>query len=160
MQKIVPFLWFQTEAEEAAKFYVSIFKNSKIDNVSYYGEAGPLPSGTAMVVEFQLEGQEFMALNGGDPAVTGGGQPPIALFVSCETQSEVDVLWDKLSAGGEKGQCGWLRDKYGFSWNIVPQGLVDLLGSDDEKKSQAAMRAMMKQQKLDIGEIRRAYDAA
>ena len=160
MQKIVPFLWFENQAEEAATFYVSIFKNSKIDNVSYYGEAGPLPSGTAMVVEFTLEGQEFMALNGGAPPYSGEQMAPISLFVSCESQAELDRLWDKLAEGGEIIQCGWLTDKYGFAWNIVPQGLGELLGSDDRKKANAAMQAMLKMVKLDIDELRRAYDAA
>lgn len=160
MQKIVPFLWFENQAEEAATFYVSIFKNSKIDNVSYYGEAGPLPSGTAMVVEFTLEGQEFMALNGGAPPYSGEQMAPISLFVSCESQAELDRLWDELAEGGEIIQCGWLTDKYGFAWNIVPQGLGELLGSDDRKKANAAMQAMLKMVKLDIDELRRAYDAA
>lgn len=160
MQKIIPFLWYETEAEEAANYYVSIFKNSKIDNVSRYADAGPLPSGTAMVVEFTLEGQEFMALNGGVPAFTGDGPAPIALFVSCESQPEVDALWDKLSEGGKKIQCGWVTDKYGIAWNIVPQGLGELLGSDDRKKANAAMQAMLNMEKLDLDALRRAYDAA
>ena len=158
MQKIVPFLWFNDEAENAAKYYVSIFKNSKIENVSRYGEAGPGPKGAAMVVEFQLEGQEFMALNGFSPAASSEEQPPIALFVNCETQAEVDALWDKLSEGGEKLPCGWLRDKYGFSWNIVPAGLVDVIGGPDPVKAQRAMKAMLQMQKLDIDELRRAYE--
>jgi len=155
MQKIVPFLWFENKAEEAADFYVSIFKDARIENVSRYGDAGPLPSGTVMVVEFQLEGQEFMALNGGQPAEPSQA---IALFVNCETQSEVDRLWDKLSEGGEKLQCGWLRDKYGFSWNIVPAGLSELLGSGDRPKAQNAMKAMLQMEKLDIDALRRAYE--
>ncbi|MBV8670315.1 MAG: VOC family protein, partial [Candidatus Eremiobacteraeota bacterium] len=129
MPQITPFLWFENKAEEAAKFYVSLFKNSKIQNISYYSDAGPGPAGTAMVVEFALDGQDFMALNGG-PTGSVEGQPPISLFVSCETQDEVDKLWDKLGEGGRTLQCGWLVDKYGFTWNIVPQGLADLLGSD------------------------------
>lgn len=157
MQKIVPFLWFNDKAEEAANFYVSIFKNSKIENVSRYTDAGPGPSGAAMVVEFQLEGQDFKALNGFQPASLTG-MPPIALFVDCETQAEVDRLWDKLSAGGEKMQCGWLRDKYGFSWNIVPAGLVDVLGGPDPVKAQRAMQAMLQMEKLDIDALRRAYE--
>jgi predicted 3-demethylubiquinone-9 3-methyltransferase (glyoxalase superfamily) len=161
-QKITPFLWFEGEAEEAAKFYVSIFKNSKIDNVTHYGEAGPLPEGTAMTVEFTLEGQEFMALNGGSaaPPIAGGNIPKgaIALFVTCETQNEVDLLWDALSKGGKEIQCGWLTDKYGVTWNIVPKGLGDLLHGDDAEGSQRAMKAMLQMVKLDINALRRAYD--
>lgn len=159
MPSITPFLWFEDQAEEAANYYVSIFKNSKIENVSRYGDAGPGPSGTAMVVEFQLDGQDFMALNGGSSY--GGasqGVSSIALFVSCETQAVVDHLWDKLSEGGEKLPCGWLKDKYGFSWNIVPQGLSDLVGGPDPEKAQRAMQAMLQMQKLDIDALRRAYD--
>jgi predicted 3-demethylubiquinone-9 3-methyltransferase (glyoxalase superfamily) len=157
MQKIVPFLWFDDKAEEAANFYVSIFKTSRIQNVSRYGDAGPGPSGSAMVVEFELEGQDFMALNGGDSSQMSGSA--IALFVNCETQAEVDTLWEKLSEGGEKLQCGWLKDKYGFSWNIVPIGLSDLIGGPDPVKSQRAMKAMLQMEKLDIDELRRAYNA-
>jgi predicted 3-demethylubiquinone-9 3-methyltransferase (glyoxalase superfamily) len=157
MQKIVPFLWFDDKAEEAANFYVSIFKTSRIQNVSRYGDAGPGPSGSAMVVEFELEGQDFMALNGGDSSQMSGSA--IALFVNCETQAEVDRLWEKLSEGGEKLQCGWLKDKYGFSWNIVPIGLSDLIGGPDPVKSQRAMKAMLQMEKLDIDELRRAYNA-
>jgi len=156
MQKIVPFLWFDDKAEEAVNFYVSIFKNSKIENISRYGEAGPGASGSVMTVEFQLEGQDFMALNGGQPATPSQA---IALFVNCENQAEVNALWDKLSDGGEKGQCGWLKDKYGFSWNIVPVGLGDLLGGDDPVRSQRAMKAMLQMEKLDIDALRRAYEA-
>lgn len=155
MQKIVPLLWFEDKAEEAANFYVSIFKNSKIEDISRYGDAGPGPSGSVMVVEFQLEGQDFMALNGGQPAVPSQA---IALFVNCETQSELDALWDKLSEGGEILQCGWLKDKYGFSWNIVPAGLLDVLGGPDPVKSQRSMKAMLQMEKLDIDALRRAYE--
>ncbi len=157
MSRIIPFLWFDGNAEEAVKFYVSIFKNSRIDNISYYGDAGPGPAGSVMVVEFQLEGQDFMALNGGELAGSQG-QPPISLFVSCETQDEVDILWDRLAQGGETLPCGWLKDKYGFSWNIVPQGLIEILGSDDKERQQRAMKAMLQMQKLDINELRRAYE--
>jgi len=158
MQKIIPFLWFNDKAEEAADFYVSIFKNSKIENVSRYGDAGPGPSGAAMVVEFQLEGQDFMALNGFQPSTASPETGGIALFVDCETQAEVDALWDRLSEGGKKIQCGWLTDKYGFSWNIVPAGLSDLLGGPDPVKSQRAMKAMLQMEKLDIDALRRAYE--
>ncbi len=157
MSQIIPYLWFENQAEDAAKFYVALFKNSKIENISRYTDAGPMPSGTAMVVEFQLLGQDFMALNGGSPSQTNG-QPPVALFVNCDTQSEVDALWEKLSAGGQKLQCGWVVDKYGISWNIVPAGLGELLGSDDSEKQRRAMKAMLEMEKLDIDELRRAYD--
>ena len=160
MQKIVPFLWFDTQAEEAANFYVSIFKNSKITDVSRYGEAGPGPAGSAMVVEFQLEGQDFMALNGGQTGSTFPGPAPgaIALYVNCETQAEVDRLWEKLSEGGKKVQCGWLTDKYGFSWNIVPVGISDYIAGPDPEKAQRAMQAMLKMEKLDIDALRRVYE--
>ena len=156
MQKIIPFLCFDDKAEEAATFYVSIFKNSKIESVSRYGDAGPGPSGSAMVVEFQLEGQDFMALNGLEPNTSAPA--PIALYVNCETQAEVDGLWDKLSQGGEFLGCGWVKDKYGFSWNIVPSGVGELVGSDDPVKSQRALKAMLEMQKLDIDELRAAYN--
>ena len=159
MSQIIPYLWFENQAEEAANFYVSVFKNSRVDNISRYGEAGPGPEGSAMVVEFQLNGQDFMALNGMVPAGSAG-QAPIALFVSCDTQAEVDALWDELSAGGAKLQCGWLKDKFGISWNVVPQGLGELLGSDDRDRAQRAMRTMLEMKKLDIDELRRAYDGA
>jgi predicted 3-demethylubiquinone-9 3-methyltransferase (glyoxalase superfamily) len=159
MSHIIPYLWFENQAEEAANFYVSVFRNSRIDNISRYGEAGPGPEGSAMVVEFQLNGQNFMALNGMVPPGSKG-QAPIALFVSCDTQDEVDALWDKLSAAGAKLRCGWLKDKYGIPWNIVPQGLGELLGSDDRDRAQRAMRTMLEMEKLDINELRRAYDGA
>jgi predicted 3-demethylubiquinone-9 3-methyltransferase (glyoxalase superfamily) len=160
MQKIVPFLWFDGNAEEAANFYVSLFKNSRVTDISRYGEAGPGPAGSAMVVEFELEGQEFMALNGGP---TEGGTPgpapgSIALFVNCETQAEVDRLWEKLSEGGKKVQCGWLSDKYGFSWNIVPVGLSDYIAGPDPERAQRAMKAMLQMEKLDIDALKRAYE--
>jgi predicted 3-demethylubiquinone-9 3-methyltransferase (glyoxalase superfamily) len=158
---ITPLLWFNGQAEEAAKFYVSIFPDSKIDNVSHYGDAGPGKPGSAMMVEFTLGGQEFMALNGGDSQ--DDSSPPlmrgsVALFVDCETQAEVDRLWERLSEGGEIVQCGWLRDKYGFSWNIVPKGLAELFGDPDREKADRAMRAMLNMKKLDIDELRRAFD--
>jgi predicted 3-demethylubiquinone-9 3-methyltransferase (glyoxalase superfamily) len=159
MSQIIPYLWFENQAEEAADFYVSVFRNSRIDNVSRYGEAGPGPHGSAMVVEFQLNGQDFMALNGG-VAAGSQGQAPIAMFVSCETQDEVDALWDKLSAGGAKLRCGWLKDKYGISWNVVPQGLGELLGSDERDGAQRALETMLEMEKLDINELRRAFDGA
>ena len=158
MQKITPFLWFNDQAEEAANYYVSLFKNSKIENISRYGDAGPGPKGAAMVVEFQLEGEDFMALNGFDESAKAElNTGSIALFVNCETQSEVDQLWDQLAKGGDKLQCGWLRDKYGISWNIVPVGLTDVIGGPDPERAQRAMKAMLQMEKLDIDELRRAY---
>lgn len=159
MQKIVPFLWFDGDAEEAAKFYVSLFKNSRISGVSRYGETGPGPVGSAMIVEFVLDGQEFMALNGGPTENGSPGPAPgsIALYVNCETQAEVDRLWEKLSEGGKKVQCGWLTDKYGFSWNIVPVGLRDYVTGPDPVKAQRAMNAMLQMQKLDLDAVKRAY---
>ena len=156
MSDITPFLWFDDRAEEAAEFYVSLFKNSKIESVSRYGEAGPGKPGSAMVVEFQLNGQDFMALNGGMPAGTDG-QPPIALFANCDTQDEVDMLWDELSEGGSKHQCGWLTDKFGLSWQIIPDGLLDCINGDDQEGSQRAMEAMFQMKKLDINVLRKAY---
>ncbi|MFN2529135.1 MAG: VOC family protein [Candidatus Baltobacteraceae bacterium] len=158
MAEITPFLWFNDKAEEAAGFYVSIFKNSSIENISRYGDAGPGPKGAAMVVEFKLNGQDFMALNGfqpGEPSLQPGN---IALFVNCDAQAELDELWDKLSSGGSHLQCGWVRDKYGFAWNIVPAGLSELIGGLNPEKAQAAMEAMLQMEKLDIHELRRAYE--
>jgi predicted 3-demethylubiquinone-9 3-methyltransferase (glyoxalase superfamily) len=145
MQKIVPFLWFDGKAEEAAKFYVSIFKNSKLVTV------------TPMSVTFQLEGQPFYALNGGPQYKF---TPAISLFVNCETQQEVDELWTKLSAGGSDEQCGWLRDKYGLSWQIIPKTLGRLLSDKNTKKANAAMQAMLKMKKIDIKTLQQAFDAA
>jgi predicted 3-demethylubiquinone-9 3-methyltransferase (glyoxalase superfamily) len=157
MPKIKPYLWFATEAEDAAKFYVATFKNSKMGNVSRYTDAGPGPSGSAMTVEFTLDGQDLIALNGGESAGSQG-QPPISLFADCGTQEEVDALWDRLSEGGKKLPCGWLVDKFGITWNVVPSGIGDLVGSDDTERQQRAMKAMMKMGKLDINELRRAYE--
>jgi len=155
MQKIVPFLWFDNQAEEAANFYVSILKNSRIVNVSRYGEAGPGPKGTAMSVTFQLNGQDFMALNGG-PLFTF--TPAISLFVNCETQEEVDELWEKLSAGGKKERCGWLKDKYGLSWQIIPTALGRMLGDKDPAKSKRVMQAMLQMNKIDINGLNQACE--
>lgn len=154
MQKITTFLWFDNNAEEAANFYISIFKNSKIVNMSRYGEGGPGPKGSVMVATFQLEGQEFCALNGG-PIFKF--TPAISLYVSCETQQEVDELWEKLSAGGKKDRCGWLTDKYGLSWQVIPTVLVKLLGNTDPEKAGRVMKAMMQMDKLDIARLRQAY---
>jgi predicted 3-demethylubiquinone-9 3-methyltransferase (glyoxalase superfamily) len=155
MQKITPFLWFDHQAEEAAKFYVSLFKNSKILSVTRYGEAGPGPQGTVMTVTFTLEGQEFTALNGG-PVFKF--TEAISLVVNCNTQEEVDELWDKLSMGGEGGQCGWLKDRYGLSWQVVPIVLEELLTDPDPEKAQRVMRAMLQMKKIDINGLKRAYE--
>ncbi len=155
MQKITPFLWFDDQAEEAMHFYVAIFPNSRILEVRRYGEAGPGKPGTVMTASFELNGQEFMALNGG-PEYTL--TPAISFFVNCETQAEVDALWEKLSAGGHKDQCGWLTDKFGVTWQIVPTILGELLGSADQAKAQSAMRAMLQMTKLDIAQLQLAYD--
>ena len=155
MQKIVPFLWFDGKAEEAMNFYVSIFKNSKVGDVTRYGKAGPGPDGTVLSATFQLEGQEFYALNGG-PMFTFS--PAISLFVNCETQQEVDQLWEKLSEGGEIQQCGWLQDKYGLSWQIIPTILGKLLKDKDAAKAQRVMQAMLQMKKIDIALLKQAYD--
>ena len=155
MQKIVPFLWFDGNAEEAMKFYVSVFKNSKVLSVTRYGEAGPGPKGTVMSCTFQLEGQDFYALNGGPQFKF---TPAISLFVNCETQQEIDALWKTLSAGGRADQCGWLQDKYGLSWQIIPTALGRMLGDKDAKKATAAMKAMLQMKKLDIKGLQQAYD--
>ncbi len=154
MQKITPFLWFDGKAEEAMRFYVSIFKNSKIGSITRYGDAGPGPKGTVMIVTFQLDGQEFIALNGG-PQFTFS--PAISLVVNCETQEEVDAFWEKLSEGGEKQQCGWLKDKYGLSWQIVPTVLGQMMQDKDDKKSQRVMKAMLQMNKIDIARLKQAY---
>jgi predicted 3-demethylubiquinone-9 3-methyltransferase (glyoxalase superfamily) len=154
MQKITPFLWFDGKAEEAAEFYTSVFKNSKMLNIARYGDAGPGPKGTVMMATFQIEGQEFMALNGG-PQYTFS--PAISFYVNCETQAEVDGLWDKLSAGGREVQCGWLQDKYGVSWQIVPKTLMELMKDKDPVKSQRVFKAMLQMTKIDIEGLKRAY---
>jgi predicted 3-demethylubiquinone-9 3-methyltransferase (glyoxalase superfamily) len=155
MQKITPFLWFDHQAEEAAKFYTTLFKDSKIVSISRYGEGGPGPQGTVMTVNFELEGQEFIALNGG---LEYTFSPAISFFVDCATQAEVDRLWEKLTEGGEEVQCGWLNDKYGLSWQIVPSGLNDLLNGKNAEGSRRAMQAMLQMKKLDIEKMRLAYE--
>ena len=162
MQQIIPFLWFNGNAEEAVNFYVSLFPNSKIERVSRYSDAGPLPAGSAMTLEFQLDGQDMMALNGGETGQNNPGSPypgAVALFVSCESQAHVDRLWDGLKDGGRSLQCGWVQDRYGVVWNIVPQGLGEYVGGDDPQRAKRAMEAMLKMDKLDIEELRRAYEA-
>jgi predicted 3-demethylubiquinone-9 3-methyltransferase (glyoxalase superfamily) len=155
MPKIVPFLWFNDQAEAAMDFYISIFKNSRVTGVSRYGEAGPGPKGAVMVATFQLEGQDFHAINGG-PQFTF--TPAISLLVNCETQEEVDHLCERLSAGGEPNQCGWLKDRYGLSWQIVPAILGTLMQDRDPVKSQRVMKAMLQMKKLDIAQLKQAYE--
>ena len=155
MQKITPFLWFDSNAEEAINFYTSIFKNSKVISISRYGDAGPGPKGTVMAATFQLEGQQFMALNGGPHFRF---TPAISLFVSCETQEEVDELWKKLSDGGEEQRCGWLQDKFGLSWQIIPSALGHMLNDKDPVRSQRVMEAMLKMDKINIKDLRKAYE--
>jgi predicted 3-demethylubiquinone-9 3-methyltransferase (glyoxalase superfamily) len=155
MQKITPFLWFDDQAEEAMHFYTSIFKNSNVGTVSRYPEGAPGPAGKVMSVTFQLEGQEFMALNGG-PLFKF--TEAISFFVNCETQEEVDALWAKLSAGGKESQCGWLKDKFGLSWQIIPTALGKMLGDPDRERAKRVMQAMLKMKKIDIADLKRAYD--
>lgn len=155
MQKITPFLWFNDKAEEAMNFYVTIFKNSKTGTITRYGEAGPGLKGAVMSATFQLEGQEFMALNGG-PEFTFS--PAISFFVNCESQEEVDHLWEKLSEGGEKQRCGWLRDKYGVSWQIIPSVLGEMLQDKDAARSKRVMEAMLRMDKIDIKGLKQAYE--
>lgn len=155
MQKITPFLWFDNNAEEAMNFYVSVFKNSRIVRVTRYGNAGPGPKGTVMSATFELEGQEFFALNGGPQFQF---TPAISFFVNCETQQEVDELWEKLSAGGKKERCGWLKDKYGLSWQIIPKALGRMLGDKDPEKSKRVMQAMLQMSKIEVEGLKKAYE--
>jgi predicted 3-demethylubiquinone-9 3-methyltransferase (glyoxalase superfamily) len=159
MQKITPCLWFDDKAEAAATFYTSIFKNSKIVNIARYGEAGAevsgRPKGTVMTVTFQLEGQEFMALNGGPQFKF---TEAISFVVNCQTQEEVDAYWEKLSDGGQEVQCGWLKDKYGLSWQIVPSILSEMLNDPDPKKAERVMKAMLQMKKIDIKGLKQAYE--
>jgi predicted 3-demethylubiquinone-9 3-methyltransferase (glyoxalase superfamily) len=155
MQKIKPFLWFDTQAEEAANFYVSIFKNSKILGITRCGEAGPGPKGSALTVSFQLDGQEFVGLNGGPHFKFSEA---ISFAVMCTSQEEVDDFWKKLTEGGQEVECGWLKDKYGLSWQITPEILPEMLSDPDPQKSGRVMRAMMTMKKIDIAALQRAYD--
>jgi predicted 3-demethylubiquinone-9 3-methyltransferase (glyoxalase superfamily) len=156
MQRITPCLWFDNQGEDAATYYVSLFDDARILDVTRYGEGAPMPAGTALTVSFQLEGLEFTALNGG-PAFTFN--EAVSFQVSCESQDEVDRLWNKLTAdGGEEGSCGWLKDKFGLSWQIIPTELPKLLGDPDPGRSQRAMQAMLQMQKIDIEAIRKAAD--
>lgn len=156
MQKITPFLWFDKEAEEAATFYTSIFKDSQILNVSRYGDGGPGSAGTVMTVTFRLEGLELTALNGGPHFKFNEA---ISLFVNCKTQEEVDELWAKLSEGGEEGQCGWLKDRYGVSWQVVPTALSEMLQDEDSEKANRVMKAMLQMKKIDTEGLKKAYEA-
>jgi predicted 3-demethylubiquinone-9 3-methyltransferase (glyoxalase superfamily) len=151
---ITPFLWYDNQAEEAASFYVSLFPNSRVKGVTRYGEAGPGEPGSVMTVDFELQGQPFVALNGGPEFKF---TEAISFLINCETQSEVDELWEKLSEGGEKGPCGWLRDRYGISWQVVPVLLEQLIRDPDPEKSQRVMRAMMEMGKIEIEPLERAY---
>jgi predicted 3-demethylubiquinone-9 3-methyltransferase (glyoxalase superfamily) len=153
MQKITPFLWFDNQAEEAANFYVSIFKNSKIKHIARYGDAGPGPKGSVMVVSFELDGVQFTALNGGPRFKF---TEAVSFVVDCKSQEEVDHFWDKLSAGGQTQQCGWLKDKYGLSWQIVPTVLMELASDPDAAKSNRVMQAMMQMTKIDIAKLQQA----
>jgi predicted 3-demethylubiquinone-9 3-methyltransferase (glyoxalase superfamily) len=156
MQKITTFLTFDDQAEEAINFYTSIFPNSRIVSTTYYGDAGPGAAGTLMSATFELEGQQFMALNGGPSFSFAQG---ISLFVDCETQAEVDELWEKLSEGGEQGPCGWLTDKFGVSWQVIPRALGELLSDEDPERAKAVMNAMLQMSKIEIAGLREAYES-
>ncbi len=157
MQKITPFLWFDNQAEEAVNFYTSIFENSRIDKVVRHGEAGPGPAGSVMTMAFQLAGQKFTALNGGPHFKF---TEAISFVVNCESQDEVDELWEKLTDGGKEVECGWLKDRFGLSWQIVPTALFKLLNDPDPVKSQNVMKAMLQMKKIDIKGLEKAYDEA
>jgi predicted 3-demethylubiquinone-9 3-methyltransferase (glyoxalase superfamily) len=157
MQKIITFLWFDDKAEEAAEFYTSIFSNSKVTQVARYSADAPRPEGSVMTVSFELEGQEFIALNGGP---LYNFTPAISLVVRCETQGEIDALWDKLVAGGKPVQCGWLQDRYGLSWQIVPMQISEMLQDKDRQRANRVMQALLKMVKLDLAALKRAYDNA
>jgi predicted 3-demethylubiquinone-9 3-methyltransferase (glyoxalase superfamily) len=154
-QKITPNLWFDTEAEAAAEFYTSVFPNSRIVDVTHYTEAGPRPAGTVMTVEFELDGQRFVGINGG-PQFTF--DEAVSLQIDCETQDEVDHYWERLTEGGEEGQCGWLKDRYGLSWQVVPTGMGEVFSDPDPERARRAMEAMLGMSKLDIAALRRAAD--
>ncbi|MYV56432.1 VOC family protein [Streptomyces sp. SID3212] len=157
MPRITPNLWFDTQAEEAAEFYVSVFPNSKIKNISYYGEAGPGEAGTVLTVEFVLDGQDYLAINGG-PQFTF--DEAVSFAIDCADQAEIDYYWDKLSDGGEEGPCGWLKDRYGLSWQVVPAAMAELMSDPDQARTQRAMKAMFGMKKLDIAALYAAADEA
>ncbi|MCP9491000.1 MAG: VOC family protein, partial [Solirubrobacteraceae bacterium MAG38_C4-C5] len=154
-QKITPNLWFDTEAQEAADFYISVFKNSRVVNVTHYPAAAPRPAGTVMTVEFELDGQRFVGINGG-PQFTF--DEAVSFEISCETQDEVDYYWERLSEGGSEGPCGWVKDRYGLSWQVVPTGMEELFADPDPQRAQRAMQAMLGMGKLDIAALRSAAD--
>jgi predicted 3-demethylubiquinone-9 3-methyltransferase (glyoxalase superfamily) len=156
-QKIKPNLWFDTEAEDAAAFYTSVFENSRVVNVTRYTEAGPRPAGTVMTVEFELDGQRFVAINGG-PEFTF--DEAVSFEIDCETQDEIDYYWERLSEGGSEGPCGWLKDRYGLSWQVVPTGMEELFADPDPERARRAMQAMLGMSKLDIAVLRSAADGA
>jgi predicted 3-demethylubiquinone-9 3-methyltransferase (glyoxalase superfamily) len=156
-QKITPNLWFDTEAEEAAGFYTSVFKNSRIVNVTHYTEAGPREAGMVMTVEFELDGQRFVGINGGPQFKF---DEAVSLEISCETQDEIDYYWDALTEGGEESQCGWLKDRYGLSWQVVPTGMEEVFADPDPERARRAMEAMLKMGKIDIAALRSAADGA
>ena len=154
-RKITPWLWFDTQGEEAANFYVSVFKNSAVTGVSRYGDGAPIPAGTAMTVSFELDGQQFVALNGGP--VHYGFTESVSFLVDCEDQNEVDYFWEQLGDGGEEGPCGWIKDRYGLSWQIIPRRLGELIGSEDSAAAQRAMGAMMQMTKIVVADLEAAY---
>ncbi|MET9423687.1 MULTISPECIES: VOC family protein [unclassified Streptomyces] len=157
MPRITPNLWFDTQGKEAAEFYVSVFPNSEIKHISYYGEAGPRPAGTVLTVDFTLDGQDYTAINGG-PDFTFS--EAISLLINCADQEEVDYYWEKLGEGGQEGPCGWLKDKYGLSWQVVPAALEELIKDEDEARAQRAMKAMLGMKKLDVAALYAAADQA
>jgi predicted 3-demethylubiquinone-9 3-methyltransferase (glyoxalase superfamily) len=154
-QKIVPNLWFDTEAEEAANFYISVFENSRVVNVTHYTEAGPREAGMVMTVEFELDGQRFVAINGSPEFKF---DEAVSFQINCETQEEIDHYWDQLSEGGEEGPCGWLKDRYGLSWQVTPTGMEELFADPDLQRAERAMKAMLGMKKIDIAELRAAAD--
>ena len=156
-QKIIPNLWFDTEAEEAANFYISVFENSRIVNVAHYTEVGPGEPGTVMTVEFELDGQRFVGINGGPQFQF---DEAVSFQISCETQDEVDYYWERLTEGGEESQCGWLKDRYGLSWQVVPTGMEEVFSDPDPERAKRAMKAMLEMRKLDIEALRSAADGA
>ena len=157
MQRITPNLWFDTEAEEAAAFYTSVFENSRVVSVAHYTETGPRPAGTVMTVEFELDGQRFVAINGGPQFKF---DEAISFQIECETQDQIDYFWGKLSEGGEEGPCGWLKDRYGLSWQVTPTGIDELFADSDPERANRAMKAMLGMGKLDIAALRAAADGA
>jgi predicted 3-demethylubiquinone-9 3-methyltransferase (glyoxalase superfamily) len=157
MPRITPNLWFDTQGLEAAEFYVSVFPNSKVTDVTYYGEAGPGPAGTVLTVDFVLDGQEYIAINGG-PHFTF--DEAISLLINCADQDEIDYYWAKLTEGGEESQCGWLKDRYGLSWQVCPTGMNEVLNDPDKERSERAMRAMLGMRKIDVAALRAAADQA